>query len=196
MPPKIEESQKLRQQSEMKTKVLNNLKGEILPKLTEGNKRKINRLKQQLQEKVEDCFKYISSITELKIGKRKTMTTMHEWSSQQQDQMKFYDDLIDDMEDFFESQQKAEEEKARQKEEQLEEQRRQQRQKDEEERFTRQMTIEFEFEEKRMKCQMEEQQKAKLPKWQISNLMALSQIGYDFGSNLKRKSTNASVMQP
>lgn len=53
------------------------------------------------------------------------MTTINEWSSQQQDQLKVYDNLMDDIEDFFERQQKPKEEKAKQKEEQLEEQRRQ-----------------------------------------------------------------------
>ena len=53
------------------------------------------------------------------------MTTINEWRSQQQDQLKVYDNLMDDIEDFFERQQKAKEEKAKQKEEQLEEQRRQ-----------------------------------------------------------------------
>ena len=66
------------------------------------------------------------------------MTTINEWTSQQQDQLKVYDNLMDDIEDFFERQQKAKEEKAKQKEEQLEEQRRQLQQKDEEERLTRQ----------------------------------------------------------
>ena len=117
MPPKIEESEKLRQQMEVKIKVLSNLKGEISPTLTEGNVRKINRLKKQLQEKVEECFKLISHITELKIAKGKAMSTISEWSSQKQDKLKVYDDLKDDIEDFFKKKQKLEGEKARQKEE-------------------------------------------------------------------------------
>lgn len=31
------------------------------------------------------------------------MTTINEWSSQQQDQLKVYDNLMDDIEDFFET---------------------------------------------------------------------------------------------
>ena len=88
MPPKVEESEKIWQQLEVKAKVFNNLKGKISGALTEGNIRNINRLKQRLQEKVEDCFKLISSITKLKIAEGKTMITKNVWRSQQQDHLK------------------------------------------------------------------------------------------------------------
>lgn len=58
-------------------------------------------------------LKFISSTTELKIAEGKAMVTKSEWNSQQQDQVKVYDDLMDDIEEFFKMQQKAEEEKAR-----------------------------------------------------------------------------------
>ena len=53
MPPKFEEHEKLRQQLDVTTKVLNNVKEEISPTLTESNVRKINRLKLQLEEKLD-----------------------------------------------------------------------------------------------------------------------------------------------
>lgn len=53
MPPKFEEREKLRQQLDVTTKVLNNVKEEISPTLTERNVRKINRLKLQLEEKLD-----------------------------------------------------------------------------------------------------------------------------------------------
>ena len=71
---------------------------------------------------VRRVLKLISSTTELKIAEGKAMVTKSEWNSQQQDQVKVYDDLMDDIEEFFKMQQKTEEEKARWKEEQLEEQ--------------------------------------------------------------------------
>lgn len=53
MPPKFEEREKLRQQLDVTTKVLNNVKEEISRTLTESNVRKINRLKLQLEEKLD-----------------------------------------------------------------------------------------------------------------------------------------------
>lgn len=53
MPSKFEEREKLRQKLDVTTKVLNNVKEEISPTLTERNVRKINRLKLQLEEKLD-----------------------------------------------------------------------------------------------------------------------------------------------
>ena len=68
------------------------------------------------------CFKLILSIIVLDIAEGKAITTINEWSSQQQDQINIYENLLDDIEYFSEKQLKVEEEKARQKEEQLEKQ--------------------------------------------------------------------------
>jgi hypothetical protein len=168
MGPKTKESEKSVQQLNIKQTLLNALEEQVSTTLTSKNVRKVKRIQQQLQEKSEECFSLVSRITELKLMEGEDPTNVKGWSRQEEEKLLQCDDLMEDLDDFIRNQQKQGDQEATLRELQLEDDRRLRRLKEEDERLDRQRVFEMELEEKKMKRQQAQDQKAKLPKLQIT----------------------------
>ena len=81
MPPKTKESETCQQQLEVKEKVLSRLRGQVSVALTEENTREISKLKNQLQERLDNGFSLILKTTDWKLSEGKDIAEVEEWSN-------------------------------------------------------------------------------------------------------------------
>ena len=121
MGPKLKESNKSIQQLEIKHTILDTLKEQVSTTLTSSNVRRVKRLKNQLQEKSDECFNLVSKITELKLAEGEDSIDVNEWNREEENKIRYCDDLMDDLDGYINDQQTREKQEASHREYKMEE---------------------------------------------------------------------------
>ena len=148
--------------------MLDGLKGQVSANLVSRNVRQLTRLTKQIQDKVDECQELIANITETKLTEEEDEEVLKQWTESQEKMMLTYDELLDDIDDFLKEKRLEEREQEMEREREVEREKRDRYRKEEEDRFERQRRFELELEEKKLRRLKEEQQKARLPKLQMS----------------------------
>ena len=156
------------QQLIAKIKILGKLLMQTDTTLGGGNERKIHRLKDQIQNKVDECYSLITEISEMKLLNEDDEDAVSIWTTEQENKMELYEVEFQKFDNFFgDLKEQIENEEIFKSEAAAENQRRQTLLLDEE-RFERKKQLESQLEADKLKRAQVEKSKAKLPKLEIS----------------------------
>ena len=174
------------QQLIAKIKILGKLLMQTNTTLGGGNERKIHRLKDQIQNKVDECYSLITEISEMKLLNEDDEDAVSIWTTEQENKMELYEVELQKFDNFFRDLKKQIENEEIFKSEAAAENQRRQTLLLDEERFERKKQLESQLEADKLKRAQVEKSKAKLPKLEITGL-PFTEEGYKQAKEILQK---------
>ena len=125
MPPKTKENaEKLMQQLAAKTTITDRLILQSTEVLQCRQQRRVQRHKDQIEEKLTECIKLLSIIQELKITEGEDEESTMEWTTEREKKHHEWDNVIEDLDQHINQLRKDEDQQRKQEEIAIEEDRR------------------------------------------------------------------------